>query len=224
MIRKATLICCHGLADSNTGSVLVIGHRARDLVFDGKLDSPQLGDGALLTYTEPGGPTYLAVLDAFTGDQIGGSILLRGTPAHSAILSDNGFRALIITDTVDTQNRPTTTLTTINLLTGSPVGEPLVLNGQLDSVQYNQDLASAYVIAERAPTSTTPAGTTTVVVFNTTTGIALSTTPVTATGQFDSLAYNPTRTRALLTTTDTTHTYLTIIDTDTGTLVGQTIT
>ena len=109
--------------------------------FAGRFDSLEIvGNDALLTYTD-GTHTRLAVIEGDDnsavqiGRQVGQSVALPGPQAYPAIVSeyfsDGGFQshAVILSNTVDQQGRPTTTLTTIDVSTGQSTGT-LVLNGR----------------------------------------------------------------------------------------------
>ena len=73
---------------------------------------------------------------------------------------------------------------------------------QLLAVQYSQDRPLAFVIAEDPFTQVGQPGRIWVAIVTTATGAAP--TPFTVVGEFDSLVLNPTKTRTLLTYTDST--------------------
>jgi hypothetical protein len=180
----------------------------------------------------------MAVLDGDTGTQIGHtSVELPGPQAYPAIVYsvENGgqpvSRAVIITYTADNQGRLTTTLTTIDLLTGDDVNT-LVVQGrspdEAHAVQYSEDGSQAYLITETPPPAANLAGTTSVTLITQGTAVAVTPTQVNGfTGQFNSLVIDPnTPDRALLFTTDTikgTTTHVAIIDTNAATQIGPAI-
>jgi YVTN family beta-propeller protein len=102
------------------------------------------------------------------------------------------------------------------------VDDLAVLPGRLESVRYNDDGTRAYVITEVPAPEGGLNLSTTLAIIDTATDTRLG-TPLTVSGNLDSLEFNPNQTRALLITSGPQGTQLAIIDTATTTRIGQPI-
>ncbi|MBY0286385.1 MAG: tandem-95 repeat protein, partial [Mycobacteriaceae bacterium] len=126
------------------------GTVAPSLTYTGEINTLILNPDhtrALLTYTDTTGATHAAIIDTATATQTGQILNLTGGFTDTILLTDDSTRAAILTTLTPTKGTPTTTITTINLGTGT-IASSLGLAGTLDSVRYNADGSRALVVTD----------------------------------------------------------------------------
>ena len=224
---------------------LVVAPASREPVIDesttvGGIDRPLQyspdGHRAFLitrTFDTTGAPTaiHVVIIDTATGHSLADPVTIAGGTADDTItFSPDGTRAYLSTTETDSSGAIAAThLAIINTSTGTLAGPtPITAAGrQLGALQFNDDATRAYL-------TTRYNDTTTLTVLNTATGTIIG-TPITAQGEPTpgSGTFNTDGTRLYLTTISTggfgggsggpTTTHITVIDTTTGTRLGQTI-
>jgi len=169
--------------------------------------------------TNPNGShsTQVAIIDAITGAQTGTTVTLAGTEFGSRLVSTDGSRAVIETDTYDgATSINTNRLAVIDITTGAQIGTTTTLTGFRDGSLFSADTSRLVITARSSNFVTTGVSTTQVAVINTETG-----------NQVGSLTLNTANGSTLLSANGTravvnTGTQLAVLDTVTGAQVGAT--
>jgi YVTN family beta-propeller protein/VCBS repeat-containing protein len=171
--------------------------------------------------------TRVVVINTATGKQVGSTLTLTGG-GGAPVFNGDSSRVLITTTVPNTTTGiETTRVTVINTATGAQTGTPLTLSGSPSGIRLlGADGSRALITTDAYDVydwDGTVAHSTGVAVINTATGTPVG-TALTITGALSSVQLSGTNdSRALITTSDSSTAWATLVDTTTGAQIGTTV-
>lgn len=157
--------------------------------------------------------SVITVVDTHTGEVVGDPITADGN-AHVAFTTDSSHLFVVANGNYAAQQ---TIITVLDAETGAVVGDPLTIDNQYSYVSFSEDGRRAFVTTEDRDYNNPDAA---FAVFDTATGELLGEPVVVAAPTYASVQFSDDGSRALMRTTKDDTQTITIIDTETGAVVG----